>query len=32
MVEKEIEAQVKELKKDLGQINTLIERKNIKKK
>ena len=31
MVEKEIEAQVKELKKDLGQINTLIERKNIKK-
>ena len=32
MVEKEIEAQVKQLKKDLGQINTLIERKNIKKK
>ena len=32
MVEKEIEAQVKELKKDLGQINTLTERKNIKKK
>ena len=27
-----MEAQIKQLKKDLGHINTLIERKNIKKK
>ena len=32
MVEKENGTQVKQLNKDLGHINTLIERKNIKKK
>ena len=32
MLKKKIEAQVKQLNKDLRHINTLIERKNIKKK
>ena len=32
MVERRMGAQVKQLNKNLGHINTLIERKNIKKK